>query len=326
MVDKKEAGGELRYFVAGATSAIGKPIISELRSLGHEVFGLTRSQSKVEYIENLGATAYVADVLDPEAIQQALSDIRPEVVVQVLNALPKNGPRKASDFEATNRLRTSGTDNLLAAAINARVSKYVVESMIVGYGQIPLGSPPVTEERPFVQQAPGPDLQPAIDAINHLESTVLGAAQRGLMEGIVLRLGGFYGPGVGSTEYLARLVRRRMMPKIKGQNNVVSMIHIDDAAHGLVAASHNGASGQVYNIVDDQPVSISDFVAELAAVTNAPRPLTVPSWFTRLMGSYLTLVASTNLPVSNFKAKSEIGWTPANPTIREGLRTLVETG
>lgn len=311
----------MRVFIAGATGAVGLPTVEALVGAGHQVTGLTRSPAKAAFLKERGASAAHADALDADAINEAVAAAAPDAVVQVLNALPKNGPRRARDVDATNQLRSHGTHNLLDAAASAGARRYIAESMIGGYAYGDMGDGLITEEQPFTRSAPV-ELQPAIDGLRSLEDQVRQATSQGRVEGIILRFGVFYGPEVASTRFWAKLLRLRLLPLPGGGRNCLSYVHVDDAAAAIVAALARGVAGEAYNIVDDQPATTGDFIREMARVIGAPRPLAVPLWMGRLAGDYAARFWDASLPVSNAKAKSELGWQPRYPTYREGLQTL----
>ena len=311
----------MKVFVAGSTGSLGAPLVKALVSEGHEVFGLTRSESKRPELERGGARAVIGDVLDETAMKNLVAEVAPDALVQILNALPEGGPRRFSDLDKTNVLRTTGTHNLVAAASDAGVKRYIVESMIFGYG----GSPkrqPFTEEAPFAGRSPVPELQPALDALGSLEEQVLTASRDGHLEGIVLRFGLFYGPTAGSSKLMAKLLKRRLLPLPGGGTNRISLIHLDDAAAAIVAALHSGEPGGVYNITDDEPVSMRDYLGEVARAVGAKPPMKVPRWFARLGGKYVALMTSGSLTAANTRARTTLGWPLQYPTYREGAATL----
>ena len=313
----------MRIFVAGATGAMGVPLVKRLVAAGHQVTGLTRSEAKRPLLEGLGATAAVADVFDRERLGAVLREARPEAVVHLLTALPKQGPMRPADLVATNRLRTEGTRNLVEAAISAGARRLVAESIVLVYGYGDHGSAPLTEEHPVARTSPRPWLQPTIDAGVALEDTVLSAARAGRIEGVVLRFGIIYGAGSGSTEAMVAMVKKRRMPLVGDGGGVWSWIHVDDAAGATLAALERGRSGEVYNIVDDEPVAWRDYLAHCSRVLGAPGPFRVPVWLVRLVSPYAVIILTSRFPVSNAKARRELGWLPEYPTYREGLATLV---
>ncbi len=311
----------MRIFIAGASGALGRPLVRRLLDDGHEVVGLTRSPAKATALEAAGARAARGDALDGADVLRAVGEARPSAIVQILNALPPRGPMRPRELNATNELREKATANLLEAARRYGVERYVAESMIFGYGYGDVDAV-ATESSPFPVEAPAPAFKPALDAMGSLESQVLSASRRGDVEGIVLRLGLFYGPGVGSTEFMATMLRRRLLLLPGGGRGVLSWIHVEDGASAIRSALAEGSPGDVFNVVDDEPVSIWDFVTELARVLELPAPRSVPAWMGRLGGKYMALMASTRLRVSNERIKSKLAWEPAYPTVRDGLRSL----
>ncbi|WNG58451.1 NAD-dependent epimerase/dehydratase family protein [Archangium gephyra] len=312
----------MRIFVAGATGAMGIPLVKHLVAAGHQVTGLTRSEAKRPLLEGLGATAAVADVFERERLGTVLREARPDAVVHLLTALPKQGPRRPADLVATNRLRTEGTKNLVEAAISAGARRLVAESIVLVYGYGDHGSAPLTEAHPVANSSPRPWLQPTIDASLVLEDTVLSAARAGRLEGVVLRFGFIYGAGSGSTDAMIGMVRKRRMPLVGDGSGVWSWIHVDDAARATLAAIERGRAGEVYNIVDDEPVAWRDYLSHCARVLSAPGPFRVPVWLVRLVSPYAFIVLTSRFPVANDKARRELDWRPMYPTYREGLATL----
>jgi nucleoside-diphosphate-sugar epimerase len=297
---------------------LGRPTIRQLVAGGHEVFGLTRSRSKGPLVAALGGTPVYGDVLDRTATDEAVVRTQPEGVAQLLNALPKRGPVRAKELEGTNELRVTGTRNLLGAAMEAGARRFVAESMILGYGYSE-GHRVTTEDDRFPIPAPIPEVQPALDALKLLENEILEATRAERIEGIVLRIGLFYGAGIGSTEFIAKLLRRRMFALPGGGKGTGSFIHVEDAASAVVAALEKSAPGEIYNVVDDHPASLNEFSTALAQTRGLPRPYSVPLWVARIGGRYGSLVPTSRLRVSNAKIKKELGWAPRYPTIEEGL-------
>jgi nucleoside-diphosphate-sugar epimerase len=308
----------VRVFVAGATGALGVPLVRTLVARGAEVTGLTHSPAKASLIRDLGATPAVADALDADGLRVAVAECAPDAVVHVLTALPKRGPLRVSELAATNRVRIQGTANLVEAAVAAGASRLVAESVVLAYGE----TGDATADETFAWRAPHPALQTAMDAVRSLEDQVLGASRSGRLHGIVLRFGLFYGPGVASTDFMIRMLRRRLLPLLGGGRAVASWIHVDDAAAATVAALERGRPGEVYNVVDDEPSSVGDHTIELARIVGAPAPFSLPAWVARLMGPLPGTLATIRQRVSNQKAKRELGWAPAYPTVFQGLSTL----
>jgi nucleoside-diphosphate-sugar epimerase len=314
----------MRVFVAGATGALGFPVARRLIEAGHEVVGLARTARRVKHVEALGARVVIADALDAQALRTALVEARPETVVHALTAIPPRGPSRAADLKATNRLRVSGTRNLLSAAIHASARRIVVESMVFIYGFGDLGDTPLAEDTPAPIRTPPTWLAPPIDALQSEEAQIAEASRAGLIEGIVLRFGGFYGPGAGLEE-MNRLLRRRALPlPRRPMSRGVPWIHINDAASAMVAAIAQGQSGQCYNITDDESAPAAELVRHLARAIDAPKPIPVPNWVLRLATPFVASAwFDTTLKVSNQRAKQELRWTPQFPTYRDGIGDAV---
>jgi nucleoside-diphosphate-sugar epimerase len=312
----------MRVFVAGATGALGIPVLRQLAARGHDVVGMTRSNSKRALIEQFGARAVVADALDAPALAQAVREAAPTHVIHLLTALPKHGPLRAADIAATNQLRIDGTANLLQAAIAAGATRLVGESFIMVYGYGDLGARPLTED----ELPPVPDrdtgLRASIEALRSLEQQLLRANDQQPIETVVLRYGMFYGAENVSTRYIVGELRKRRVPLVRGGRGLASLIHIDDAATATIAALERGRPGAIYNIADDEPVNFNAFVAAIAAAIGAPRPFALPAWLLRLVAPVLVDMLSARLPVSNARARRELEWQPRFPSYREGLRQL----
>lgn len=300
----------MNVFVAGGSGTIGVPLVRALVARGHRVGATTRHTEKERLLRSLGATPVVVDALDADALEAAVRRAAPTHVIHQLTALPRTGPRRARDLEATNRLREEGTRNLLRAGIAAKAQRLIVGSFAL------LGSPPDSSR-------PGGATDAARDAVLSMESQVLDAARLGAIEGIALRYGLFYGPGAPSTDGLVQRLRRRRLPRIRDDRGRLPFIHLDDAVAATVAALDHGQSGSVYDIVDDEPVSFSEMVAEMARQVGAPPPFAVPAWFLRLAMPYVGRLFSQQVAPSNEKARRELGWAPMYRTYRDGLRRAV---
>jgi nucleoside-diphosphate-sugar epimerase len=299
----------MRVLVAGATSVPGIPLLRELNSRGHEVIGMTSTASKTSHIESAGAKPVVADVFDADEIEKTVADIGPEVVVSLLTTLPKWGPKRPKDFEPARKLWGIGAPNLVRAAARAGVRRVVAESVVFAYGYPTSGPLMADETDPYPGPPPnGGDAMLA--ALRGMEQTVLTSGDNSDTEGIVLRYGIFYGPEVPHDELFTRLAKWWAMPALTG-NGIVSWIHIDDVAKATADALGKGRGGQLYNIVDDRPQSFGDYVRELSARLGRPRPLPISHRLVGLVASYpATAFGTTWLPVSNAKAKAELGWNP----------------
>jgi nucleoside-diphosphate-sugar epimerase len=306
----------MRVFVAGASGAVGRPLMPKLVAAGHEVTGMTRSESKAEAVRKAGARAVVADVFDVDALRAAVEEARPEVVVHELTALPDRLDfRKKDVYAPTNRLRTEGTRNLLDAARAAGARRFVCQSIAFAYRNE--GSRVKSEADPLLDDAPGA-FGSGVKALHEMESMVLGTEG---LDGLVLRYGFFYGPGThyGADGAMVADVRRRRLPIVGRGTGVFSFIHVDDAADATVAAVERGAAG-VYNITDDEPAAMSEWVPVLAEAAGAKRPMRVPVWLAKLVGGKQAATFSSELRgASSEKAKRELGWQPAHPSWRSGF-------
>jgi nucleoside-diphosphate-sugar epimerase len=308
----------MRVFVAGATGALGQHLVPGLVAAGHEVTATTRTPGKVAQLREAGAEPVVVDGLDREAVIAAVLAAGPEVVVHQMTALA--GMRSLRDpdkaFAATNELRTRGTDNLLAAAEQAGTRRVIAQGYAGAGPDKRSGSRLKTEEdppdwRPIRSAVQGPA------AITYVEKTVPLEAR----EGIVLRYGGFYGPG--ASDVLVDMVRKRRVPVIGGGTGIWSFIEITDAAAATLAAVDHGAPG-VYSIVDSDPAPVADWLPYLAEVAGAKPPLRMPAWLGRLLaGEFVVAQMTISRGASNEKARKELGWEPRYASWREGFRAWV---
>jgi 2-alkyl-3-oxoalkanoate reductase len=310
----------MRIFVAGATGALGRRLVPLLVAGGHQVTAMTRRVGRTMELYAAGAEPVVADALDRDAVLAAVTAARPEAVVHQLTDLAGVTSFRRFDqgFAATNRLRTEGTDHLLEAARVAGARRFVAQSF-AGWPFARLGGPVKTEDDPLDPDPPA-ELRRTLDAIRYLESAVLEAEG---LEGVVLRYGGFYGPGTSAGEggYILDDLRRRRFPVVGAGTGVWSFVHIDDAATATVAALERGAPG-IYQIVDDDPAPVSAWLPALAAAAGARPPRRVPAWLARLLAGEHAVVLMTEVRgASNAKAKRELGWRPAHPSWRQGFRT-----
>jgi nucleoside-diphosphate-sugar epimerase len=298
----------MNVFVAGGSGAIGIPLVRALVAAGHQVTALTRSTAKQEAVRALGSTPAVADALNREALIAVVEAAHPTHVVHQLTALPRDGPRRASDLVATNRLRIDGTRNLLEAAVHAGVRRLVV------------GSFALLAPRGPVDPWPGDE---AAAAIRSMEGQVLEATVRGSIEGVILRYGMFYGLETPSTVTMIRMVRKRQLPAVRGDRGQLPLIHIDDAVSATVNALERARAGSTYDIVDDHAASLSEIVEAIAECTGSARPFRVPAWLPRLIAPYMARMVSVRMPLSNAKAKAELDWRPKFSTVREGLAQML---
>jgi nucleoside-diphosphate-sugar epimerase len=298
----------MKILLAGATGAIGRPLLNALRADGHEVYALTRNPAA----RVPGARTVVADVLDRDALLRAVDGLSADVVIHQLTALAKP-PARHTDMEMTNRLRTTGTTHLLAAARVVGARRFLTQSMVPGYGFTDHGTRVLTERDPFGQQRDG-KLAPIVAAMHSTEQQVFTADG---IEGIALRYGAFY--GLTGSEGLITALRAGKLPVPRDGGGFMSWIHLTDAAAATVAAMNKGTAGQAYNIVDDEPVTWGQIITEHAKAGGTKPPRRLPGWLIRLAAPYFaTLMLDTSMRVSNAKAKAELGWTPTLPSYREG--------
>jgi 2-alkyl-3-oxoalkanoate reductase len=309
----------MKVFFAGASGVIGKQLVPLLKEAGHEVVGTTTSQEKVKALRALGAHPVVLDVLDAEAVGRAVSEAEPEVVLHQATALTGvgKGLRKFDEtFAQTNRLRTEGTDNLLAAAQAVGTRKFVAQSY-AGWPYARDGAA-VKDEDAALDPTPAKNAKETIAAIRYLEERVVGA--QGL-DGIVLRFGGFYGPETSLTEggESVQAIRKRAFPVVGDGAGMTSFVHIEDAARATLLAIERGRRG-LYNIVDDDPAPVSAWLPYVAEVLGAKPPRHVPLWLGKLVaGEQLATMMTEGRGASNAKAKRELGWQLLYPSWRQGF-------
>jgi 2-alkyl-3-oxoalkanoate reductase len=308
----------MKVFLAGATGVIGRRLVPMLVAARHQVTGMTRSNAKVDQLRAAGAQPVVCDVFDAEALRDALVAAAPEVVVHELTDLPQNfDPRKMAEQAAGNdRIRAEGTRNLVAAAVAAGGCRVVAQSIAFVYA--PVGDRIKDESAPLYEDAPWPWSR-SLEAVKELEERV--TATEGVA-GLVLRYGFFYGPGSAYARggFQAREVERRRFPIVGLGTGIFSFIHVDDAASATVAAVERGAPG-IYNVVDDEPAPVREWLPVYAEALGAKKPFRVPKLVARLFAGANTAQLATELRgASNEKAKRELGWEPRYPSWREGFR------
>jgi nucleoside-diphosphate-sugar epimerase len=308
----------MRVFVAGATGAIGQQLVPRLVAAGHEVHGMTRHDSKQALLAELGAVPMVADALDPDQVAEAVGTAKPDVIVHQLTAIGALDLRHFDrDFAMTNRLRTEGTDHLLSAGQAVGVQRFVAQA-VAGYGAYSRTGGLIKSEEDPLETTPVRDMRETLAAIRHLEAAVLGAQWT---EGIVLRYGAFYGPGTTmapDTEQF-ELIAKRKFPVVGDGAGVWSFIHIADAADATVAAIERGSRG-AYNVVDDEPAPVAEWLPALAESLGGKQPRRVPRFVGRWFVGEPGVMMMTELRgASNAKAKRELAWSPAHPSWREGL-------
>jgi 2-alkyl-3-oxoalkanoate reductase len=315
----------MKVFVAGASGALGAQLVPELVAAGHQVVAMTKTASKQDALRALGAQPVVADALDPDAVAGVVGEAEPEVIVHQLTAL--SGPMKARDMRhpdrsvaaiMTNRLRTEATDHLLAAGRAVGARRFVAQSF-GAWRFARTGGPVLTEADPLDPDPPA-GMQPVVAALLHLEQAVT-TIEWG--EGLALRYGGFYGPGTGLSadpdEMVPALIRKRRFPLIGDGGGVWSFIHIEDAAAATAVAVEHGPAG-VYNIVDDEPALVREWLPVLASALGAKPPRRIPRWLGRLAAGEAAAISMTDVRgASNAKAKRELGLQLRYPSWRLGF-------
>jgi nucleoside-diphosphate-sugar epimerase len=308
----------MKVLVAGAAGAIGKQLVPRLAAEGHDVFGMTRSAGKREAVAALGATPVIADALEPDQVADAVANAEPEAIVHELTALSDSIDMRhfERDFELTNRLRTEATGHLLSAGRAVGVRRFLAQSY-AGWPYARGADTLKTEEDPLDPEPPA-SMARGLAAIRKLESAVTGADWT---EGIVLRYGGFYGPGTSLApdgEH-TELIRKRKFPIVGGGAGVWSFVQIEDAAEATALALAHGQRG-IYNVVDDEPAPVSEWLPAVAGQLGAKPPRRVPRWLGRMLAGEAAVVMMTEVRgASNAKAKRELGWQPAHPSWRQGL-------
>jgi nucleoside-diphosphate-sugar epimerase len=311
----------MRVFVAGATGAIGTLLLPQLATAGHDVIGMTRSPAKTDALRALGARTVVADALDPDAVARAVAETEPEVIVHQLTALSGAMDLRHPErfFAMTNRLRTEGIDHLLAAGRAVGIRRFIAQSNACPGTYARTGGPVKAEDDPLDPDPPA-KLRAAFDAIRYLEEAVTGIDWA---EGIVLRYGGFYGPGTSLSAdpeaETTKGIRKRQFPIVGDGGGIWSFLHIEDAARATVAAVDGGGPG-VYNVVDDDPAPVREWLPFLAEQLGARKPMRVPGFVGRLLAGQAATIMMTEIRgASNARAKRDLGWQPRWSTWRLGF-------
>ena len=305
----------MRVFVAGGAGVMGRRLVPQLVARGHQVTATTTSAGKLGLLEQLGAEGVVMDGLDAASVGEAVAAARPDAIVHEMTALSvvHNGKPNFRHPErltaSTNRLRTEGTDHLLAAAEATGVPHVVAQSVATWTGIRDGGR--VSEEDPLPSKEVGPKMRGAAEALRYVEDVVVKAG------GAVLRYGGFYGPG--STDDLVGLVRKRQFPLVGSGTGYFNWVHLDDAANATVLAVEQQAKG-VFNIVDDEPAQVRDWLPYLAESAGARRPMRLPKWVAQLLAGEMVKVMTEGRAFSNAKAKRELGWELRYPSWRQGFK------
>ncbi len=311
----------MKIFLAGATGAIGQRLLPLLINDGHEVFASTRSSAKLGGLQQQGAHPLLVDVLDAASTRRAVAAVKPDAVIHELTALSHVKSYRNLDeaLAETNMLRTRGLDNLIAAAVESGATRFIAQSF-VGWPNGRGGSRIKSELDPL-DDSPLPSMVESLAAIKHIETTV---PTLRTMTGIVLRYGQLYGPGSGFSVdgAMVRLVKKRSFPLIGGGGGIWSFVHVDDAASATVAALSRGDAG-TYNIVDDDPSDISNWLPFLAGLIGAKRPYSIPKWLGRLIaGDAVTVQMTAIRGLSNQKAKRLLNWHPQHTTWRTGFQEI----
>jgi nucleoside-diphosphate-sugar epimerase len=304
----------MKVFVAGATGAIGRPLVRRLVAAGHEATGMTRSEVRAGKLREAGAEAVVCDAFDAEALREVVVAAAPEAVIHALTALPQRFKPRSDYLAPTNRLRTEGTRNLVGAARAAGVRRMVAES--VGFFYRPEGDWVKDEEAPLYADAPG-NFAAAAAAVIDLERQVLGAEE---IEGVALRLGWLYGPGTyyAGDGFTAEETRRRRYPVVGKGTGTFSFLHVEDAAAAFVAALERGSGA--YNVCDDEPAPSSEWLPVYARALGAKPPRRLPAWLVRIVAGRAMADAAVSMRgAANAKAKGQLGWQPAYPSWRQGF-------
>jgi nucleoside-diphosphate-sugar epimerase len=307
----------MKILVAGATGAMGRQLVPRLLSAGHEVVGMTRNESKLAGLRELGAAPVVADALDPDQVADVVAQAQPEVIVHQLTAIGSLDMRHFDRcFAQTNRLRTEGTDHLLSAGRAVGVRRFIAQSF-TSWPYARTGGLVKSEDDPL-DPSPAREMVQSLAAIRHLEAAV---TEADWTEGIVLRYGFFYGPGTSlSTDgEQFEMIRKRRFPVVGSGAGVWSFVHVADAADATVAAIDHGGAG-IYNVVDDDPAPVSEWLPAVAAKIGAPKPARVPRFLGRLFAGEAGAVMMTEVRgASNAKARRELSWQPQHPSWRDGF-------
>ena len=308
----------MRVFVAGATGVIGQYLVPSLVAAGHEVTGSTRSPAKAIQLKSAGATPAIVDGLDRQAVLETVRAAQPDVIVHQMTALAsmRNFRNFDQEFAITNELRSKGTDYLLEAAQQVGVRRFIAQSF-AGWNNARTGGLVKTETDPL-DPDPLPATRQSMAAIRHVEETVPGAVP----EGLVLRYGMFYGPG--ASESMLDVVKKRRMPVVGGGTGIWSFTEVTDAAAATAAAVTRGAPG-IYNVVDDDPAPVAQWLPYLSGCLGVKPPMHAPAWLGKLLAGELVVSLMTEVRgSSNAKAKRELGWAPRYPSWRDGFPVWVK--
>jgi nucleoside-diphosphate-sugar epimerase len=311
----------MKVFVAGAAGAVGRPLVSALIAAGHSVVGLTRTAAKTDIIKRMGAEPVIADVLDAAAVRAAIDSTAPEAVIHEMTDLAGASDLRHFErvFANSNQLRTRGTDILLTAAREAGVKRFIAQSYC-GWPYARAGGA-IKTEADALDPDPPAQLRSTLKAIRYLEQAVTASSKP---EGIVLRYGAFYGPGTGVLDrVMLDQIRNRRAPLIGDGAGWWSFVHVDDAAAATVRALDHGKPGHIYNIVDDDPAQVREWLPALARIVGAKPPFHLPGWIARMVaGDHMVSMMTQVRAGSNAKARAELGWQPAHPCWRQGFSDI----
>lgn len=305
----------MRVLLAGAGGAIGTELIPKLHEAGHSVLGLTHSEAGASRVRALGAEAIALDLLHDGSVGRALAGRAADAVIHQATGLDRT-PTRHRDLRKTNALRTVGTENLLAAARQIGATRFVTQSFFLGYGYKDHGSVKVDETHPFGVST-GSRFDEHLRAMRSNEDRVRGAAD---IEGIALRYGLFYGNDRSTRQMRQQLLARRL--PVISPSAVTSLIHLADAASCTVAALENGQPGHAYNVADDHPLPLAEFIRNLGEMSEAPTPMKIPGWMLRPLPYAHAFMVTNSIRMSAAKAKNDLGWTPRYPSNRDGLEAM----
>jgi nucleoside-diphosphate-sugar epimerase len=317
----------MKILVAGASGAMGRALIPLLVRAGHDVVGMVQRPRSAEVVHSLGAEPRTADALDATAVLSCLREVRPQMVIHQLTAIPAALDMRHfdRDFALTNLLRTEGTRHLLAAAVDVGATHFIAQSFAGWtYGRKGNGKSKLKTEDDPLDPDPPRRLRSTLDALKSLERAVLSESR---VTGTILRYGAFYGPhtSIAKDGSIVQAVRRRKLPLVGDGEGVWSFVHIEDAASATAAAVESGRGG-VYNVVDDEPAPVSEWLSFLAHCAHAQPPRHVAAWMARLLiGEHVVVVMNEIRGVSNAKIKRELGWTPQWPSWRVGFRDVCKS-
>lgn len=317
----------MKILVAGASGAMGQALVPLLVAAGHDVVGIVQRPRSTEIVRALGGKPRTTDALDAAAVLSCFREVRPQVVIHQLTAIPAALDMRHFDreFALTNLLRTEGTRNLLAAALDVGATHFIAQGFAGWtYGRSANGSKSKLKiEEDALDPAPPAKMRSTLNALKTMERAVLSEPR---ITGTVLRYGGFYGPhtSIGKDGSIVQAVRRRKLPLVGEGAGVWSFVHIDDAASATAAVVQAGRGG-VYNVVDDEPAPVSEWLSFLAHCAHARPPRQVPAWFAKLViGEHVVAMMNEIRGVSNAKIKRELGWTPRWPSWRDGFRDTLK--